>query len=234
MRTRISNSNLSIRKLIGMFMICSTMISACDDDEKKQDLPPIADIDGNEYEIVEIGSQIWMAENLMVTRYNDGTLLLYASPDDDLPGITDGAGTYYNNDETNRFTFGALYNWHAVGSGKLCPEGWHVPSDSEWNTLINFLGGEDVAGGKMKETGTSHWNAPNQDATNSSGFSAVPAGYLFDNGNYYSLGNVTHWWSSTESGTDEAFDRYVYFQDGKALKGTYSKQLFYSCRCVKD
>jgi len=221
--------------MIGVLMISAALVSACDDDENKQEQPPVTDIDGNEYKTVAIGSQIWMAENLKVVSFNDGSgTVKYVNSSDDLTAITTAAGTFYEDNGANGLTYGILYNWYAIASGKLCPTGWHVPNDSEWKTLIDFLGGEDVAGGKMKETGTTHWNAPNQDATNSSGFTARPAGYLFDNGNYNSLGNVTHWWTSTESGANEAFDRYVYFQNGKAVKGTYSKQVYYSCRCVKN
>jgi uncharacterized protein (TIGR02145 family) len=235
MRCQDANRNFPICKLIGVLMIFAAMVSACDDDNAQKVSPPVTDIDGNEYKTVAIGSQVWMAENLKVISYNDGTgTVMYANSEDDLTSIATPAGTFYENNGANGQTYGILYNWHAVASGKLCPTGWHVPTDSEWNTLIDFLGGEDVAGGKMKEAGTAHWNSPNLDATNSSGFTALPAGYLFDNGNYNSLGNVTHWWTSTQSDTDEAFDRYVYFQNGKAVKGTYSKQVFYSCRCIKD
>ena len=232
MRTLFSKPVLSTKKALAALTVLATIISGCGDDEPKP--PSLTDIDGNVYETVAIGNQVWMAENLQVAKYNDGSPIPYVTNDDDVSILTTGAYTWYDKNPANRFTYGALYNWHSVSSGNLCPIGWHVPSDAEWTTLINFLGGEDIAGGKLKDIGTSHWSAPNQDATNDSGFTALPAGYLFDNGNYNSLGNITHWWSSTESGGDSAWDRYVYFQNGNAIKGDYSKQVFFSCRCLKD
>ena len=224
----------TLKNILNVFVTLMMVATGCKDDDDQPQRYALEDIDGNVYDAISIGAQIWMTDNLRVTKFNDGTLLTYANPDDDLMNLTSGSMSYYDDNPANASTYGALYNWHAVGSGKLCPNGWHIPSDGEWNTLINFLGGEDVAGGHMKAIGTSHWNAPNQEATNNSGFTALPAGYLFDNGNYNSIGNITHWWTATENGAQEAFDRYVYFQNGKVVKGTYSKQVFYSCRCVKD
>lgn len=108
---------------------------------------------------------------------------------------------------------------------------WHMPSDAEGSTSIDLLGGEDVVGGPLKEITTAHWSAPG--ATNEAGFSAVPAGYLCDNSTYYSLGNVTHL-EFHRTDADSAWDRYVTYKDRKALKGEYSKQVFYSCRCIKN
>jgi uncharacterized protein (TIGR02145 family) len=109
-----------------------------------------------------------------------------------------------------------------------------VPSDAEWTTLTDFLGGDATAGGKLKEEGTSHWNNPNTGATNESGFTGLPGGYLFDNGTYYSLRNVGHWWSSTESDADHAWDRYTYFMYDSVSRENYSKKIFFSVRCLKD
>lgn len=225
---------ITTKTLTALIALAMLLFNCGSDDDNDVTLEHLTDIDGNVYVAVSIGTQVWMAENLKVTKYNDGTSIPYVTGLDDVSTLTTGAFTYFEDNPANGVTYGALYNWHAVSSGNLCPIGWHVPSDAEWTTLINFLGGESAAGGKLKELGTTHWNAPNTDATNDSGFTALPAGYLFDNGNYNSLGNVTHWWSSTQSDADSAWDRYVYFQNGSVTKGNYSKQVFYSCRCLKN
>ena len=215
-----------------LFLLVICILGCSDDDEPQTHA--VQDIDGNVYAAKAIGSQVWMIDNLRVTKLNDGTAIPYVTDDDDASILTTGAFTYYGDNPANQNVYGALYNWHAVNSGKLCPTGWHIPSDSEWTTLINSLGGEGVAGGDMKAIGTSHWSAPNTGATNNSGFTALPAGYLYDDSEYHSLGNVAHWWTSTQSDADAAFDRYVTFQSASATKGTYNKEVFYSCRCLKD
>ena len=227
----------STRQMLVGLLVCVALLSNCgsdDDDGTGLNLEHLTDVEGNVYVAVPIGSQVWMAENLNVTKYNDGTDIPYVTDEHNVGSLTTGAYSYYAKDPGNADLYGALYNWHAIGSGKLCPKGWHVPSDAEWSILINFLGGEDVAGGPLKEITTAHWSSPNAGATNDSGFSAVPAGYLYDNSTYHSVGNVTHWWTSTQKDANSAWDRYVTYKDAKALKGEYSKQVFYSCRCVKN
>lgn len=132
----------------------------------------IADADGNTYKIIKIGDQVWTAENLRTTRYNDGTEIPLVTDYTAWTNLTTPAYAWTNNDIGNKSVYGALYNWFAVKTCKLCPSGWHVPTDAEWTILENHLGGISVAGGKMKETGTEHWFAPNTDATNESGFTA--------------------------------------------------------------
>jgi len=194
MRNLFLKSVLSIRKTLAALIAFVVLLPGCGSDVDGPNLQHLTDIEGNVYVAVPIGSQVWMVDNLKVTKYKDGTPIPYVTNTDDLASLTTGAYTWFNNDEaTVKDTYGALYNWYSVSSGNLCPTGWHAPSDAEWATLINFLGGESVAGGKLKAIGTSHWNAPNTDASNDSGFTALPAGYLFDNGNYNSLGNITHW-----------------------------------------
>lgn len=194
----------------------------------------VIDIDGNIYNSVTIGTQVWMKENLKVTKYNDGT---------DIPLVTDNAVwsslatpgyCWYNNDiVTNKSIYGALYNWYAVNTGKLCPAGWHIPSATEWNTLITELGGESVAGGKLKETGTTHWNSPNNGATNEVGFMALPGGYRSNNGIPYDLGNYSTWWTSTEFNAKGASKTIINYLTS-VLSDSYDKRFGYSIRCVKD
>ncbi|MBN1199917.1 MAG: T9SS type A sorting domain-containing protein, partial [Bacteroidales bacterium] len=143
------------------------------------------DGDGNHYPTVTIGTQVWMASNLMTTRYTDGGLIEYPGTDNAAwQNNTTGAYAWYNNMITFKETYGALYNWYAVDTSILCPAGWHVPSDEEWTLLTDFLGNTDVAGGKMKETGLTHWTNPNLDATNESGFTGLPGGNRNGDGSY--------------------------------------------------
>ena len=141
----------------------------------------ITDVEGNSYKTVTIGTQTWMAENIKVSKYSDGTTIPNITDNTQWQNDTSGAWSYYNNDAANNTKYGKLYNWYAVsktsnGNKNVCPTGWHVPTDAEWTVLIDYLGGETVAGSKMKEVGTTSWNIPNTDATNTSLFSALPGG----------------------------------------------------------
>ena len=155
----------------------------------------VTDYDGNHYSSVLIGSQIWMAENLKTIKYNDGTAIPLVTDATEWSNLTTHGYCWYNNDEaTYGDTYGALYNWYTVETGNLCPTGWHVPTDAEWTELIDYLGGESVAGGKLKETGTTHWNSPNPGATNETGFTTLPGGYRADfNGSSGDIGNGGYW-----------------------------------------
>ncbi len=177
---------------------------------------------GVSYNTVQIGSQCWFKSNLNTTLYNDGTSI---------------SGNYwcYNNNQSNCNIYGALYNWYAVNTGKLCPSGWHVPSDAEWTTLVNYLGGEDVAGGKLKETGTTHWQSPNNGATNSSGFTALPGGYRrYPDGQFGLLGTDGRWWSSTQYDGSKAWYRYIYNNKTIVGKNYIDKGYGFSVRCLHD
>jgi uncharacterized protein (TIGR02145 family) len=189
----------------------------------------VTDTEGNIYNTVTIGTQTWMKENLKTTKYNDGTAI---------PLVTNGWGTYtpaycwYVNDAaTYKATYGALYNWYTVNTGKLCPDGWHVPSDAEWTTLINFLVGY---GGKLKETGTAHWLSPNTGATNETGFTALPGGYRYFNGSFSYVGSNGYWWSSTEEYQYYALYRYMSYNNDMVISSNYNKQSGFSVRCVRN
>lgn len=161
----------------------------------------MTDQEGNVYKTLKIGTQVWMAENLRTTKYNDGRAL---SEGTGAPiysigtfGTTyTGAYSSYNNNTSNDCAYGKLYNTYAL-TRSLCPPGWHVPTEAEWTTLITFLGGEAIAGGKMKSTGTQYWTSPNTDATNSCGFSALPGGEKQETGVYAMLGSKGNWWCGT-------------------------------------
>ena len=134
-------------------------------------------MDGNTYNTIMIGTQTWMKENLKTTTFNDGTSIPLETDATKWAALTSSGYCYYNNDEaTYKDTYGVLYNWYTVNTGKLCPSGWHIPIEADWTNLTTFLGGENGAGGKLKESGTSHWINPNSGATNETKFTALPGG----------------------------------------------------------
>jgi len=149
----------------------------------------MTDQDGNVYKTVTIGTQTWMAENLRTTKYNDGTIIPNVIDGEEWTIQTTGVYCTYNNtfNTDTIVAYGHLYNWYTVNTGLLAPEGWHVPTDAEWTTLTDYLGGEDIAGAKLKETGITHWNRPNElETTNETGFTALPGGYRnFIGGAFY-------------------------------------------------
>jgi uncharacterized protein (TIGR02145 family) len=197
----------------------------------------VTDIDGNIYKTVIIGTQVWMSENLKVTRYGDGTPIPNVSNADRWTELTTGAYCNFNNEISNADIYGCMYNFYSVAdSRKLCPTGWHVPTDSEWSVLETYLGNSGpTPGGSLKESGTSHWISPNAYADNSSGFSALPGGYRDNsNGRYYYLGIDGYWWTGSEYNTLSAFCRKLFYYDGAVYRTTYSKDDAFSVRCVKD
>jgi uncharacterized protein (TIGR02145 family) len=203
-------------------------------------LEGVKDIDNNRYEIVTIGTQTWMAENLKTTRYNDGTVIPLITDDTAWEtASTNGADAYcwYNNDVSNLITYGALYNWYAIdtlsnGDKNVCPVDWHVPTDGEWDVLRDFLdpssaGNNNTAGGKMKEAGLAHWDTPNESATNESGFAGLPGGYRFSDGTFNNIGYLGYWWSYTEVNTSDAWYRYLFrLNDNVLMNGSNKGGLF--------
>ena len=203
----------------------------------------VTDREGNIYKTITIGTQTWMAENLRTTIYRNGKSIPEVTDNATWITITEGAYCSYHNSRNadTILTFGRLYNWYAVSdSQNIAPEGWHVPSDEEWATLISFLGGDSNAGEKLKETGILHW-FQNPYSTNESGFTALPAGYRYvAAGEFVGLGLISFWWSSTEADTawyDNplwARYRYVGYLDPACGRGNWIKQLGFSVRCIKD
>jgi len=200
----------------------------------------VTDIDGNVYHAVTIGTQVWMVENLKTTHYQDGTAIPNVTEDSIWSYLTTGAYCDYDNKSSNSVIYGRDYNWYAVAnSHNICPKGWHVPSDAEWTTLTTYLGGETVAGGKLKETGTAHWVTPNTGATNQMGFSALPGGYRSGSDFYGQFVIVGYyggeWWSSTESSASSAWYRGMYFRRSDVKRDNdYNKTVGLSVRCLKD
>jgi uncharacterized protein (TIGR02145 family) len=197
----------------------------------------VTDIDGNVYNTVTIGTQVWMAENLKTTKYRNGDPIPNVTAATSWITLKTGAYCWYNNDAAKKATFGALYNWYAVADSRnIAPLGWHVPSDAEWTVLTNFLGGETVAGGKLKAVDPTQWMSPNIGATNSSGFTAIPSGYRdFHGGNFYSEWSVSYFWTRTEYPTAYAWARELFDNSAEISRGPYTeKECGVSVRCVKD
>jgi len=226
-----------------LWVVFSTSGCKKNNDDTSPESDTVTDIEGNVYKTVKIGSQWWMAENLKTTKYNDGTDIPQVKEYESWRYLASPGFCWFENDpDTYKNKYGALYNWYAVNTGKLAPKGWHVPTDTEWNTLINYLGGWQVAGGKMKSTGTIEagtgvWYAPNAGATNESGFSAVPTGGREEGGGFIQqLPYEADWWSSTEADINNALDcliRYDHTTAGCEPDGL-DKSCGLSIRCVKD
>ena len=225
----------------------------------------VTDIDGNVYETVLIGEQLWMAENLKVTHYNDGSEIPTGYSGSEWAQLETGAYAIYptysidDASDTSETTceddcadvYGNLYNWYAVDDDRgVCPDGWHVPSDDEWTILTDFIApaGIDsiiwehsIAGGKMKEAGLDHWNYSSneiaEEATNESGFTALPGGYRYHDGIYYYMSYVGYFWSSSEyygSNSYNAWGRILSYDNSNVSRVAIDKQGGFSIRCLKD
>jgi len=189
----------------------------------------VTDVDGNTYAWIGIGKQAWMIQNLEVTHYNNGEEIPEVTGYE-MIGLATGAYCHYSNDSSIAATYGKIYNYYSLtDSRKLCPDGWHIPDNTEWDELIDHLGGINTAGGKLKETGTGHWNVPNTGATNESGFTALPGGIMDLTGDFFELGNQGAWWSYDKIG-------YVLYYE-KAATGEIKDQsgnYGYYVRCIRD
>jgi uncharacterized protein (TIGR02145 family) len=158
----------------------------------------VTDVEGNVYPTIVIGKMEWMVENLKTATYNDGTSIPNVTDGNSWANLTSDAYAWYDNDVANKDLYGALYNWYAVDKKKLCPAGWVTPTQDAWGALADSIGGTLVAGGKMKEPGTDHWQTPNTGATNESGFTALPAGERDLTGAFVEQGQIAFWWCSDE------------------------------------
>jgi uncharacterized protein (TIGR02145 family) len=219
--------------IVVLFIVCSCSTSADDNGNSNVSLPNVT-----------IGTQIWQITNLDVTTYRDGTPIPQVTDPTAWANLTTGAWCYYNNDPANNATYGKLYNWYAVAgiydtdpstpNKILAPQGWHVPSDAEWTTLTTFLGGESVAGGKMKSTGTSLWQSPNTSATNESGFTGLPSGGRGNSSSFDTFGVNGFWWSLSEYDSTNAWSHFLRYDGGNALRGYANKNYGLSVRCLRD
>ncbi len=192
---------------------------------------------GYTYPSVVLGNgQEWMAENLRTTKYRNGDPIPNVTGNHAWQQLTTGAWAHYENNASYENPYGKLYNWYAAADPRnVCPTGWHVPTDAEWTVLTDYLGGESVAGGKMKSTGTQYWNAPNEGATNASGFSGLPGGYRNDlYGGFDNLGSSGLWWSASESDAEDAWYRDLTNDDADIYRYVSTKRLGFSVRCLRD
>lgn len=192
------------------------------------------DSNGKNYPIVKIGNQIWMAENLKTRNYQNGDPINCSKDDTVWSSLSSGAYCFYKNDKNKSDIYGQLYNWYAINDlRKISPIGWHVPDDVEWKTLTNYLSGSNSAGSKLKETGLYHWNKPNMDATNESGFSAFGGGLREENGSFDKIGLNGYWWSST-SNSDSIYGNHYYVsnESGILSNSFYNKKIGISVRCI--
>lgn len=215
-------------KFLILSIIVSSILISCSKDNSTNNI-------NNNFDTVKICNQVWMKKNLDVDHYRNGDSIPEVRDSTQWRNLKTGAWCYYNNDSAIGAIYGKLYNWYAVNDPRgLAPTGWHIPSDSEWTILIDCLGGEKVAGGKMKYTGTIHWEKPNIGATNESGFSALPGGYRDYFGPYANLGLYSAWWSSTMGYVSFVWNRFLTSYSTNIGRDNSEKGVGFSVRCVKD
>lgn len=239
------------RSLFPMFLIFFVIAaSGCSKEQAvmQKAAQPVTDIDGKTYKTVQIGDQIWMAENLAVTRYRNG---------DPVPGVAEegkwvvletGAWSEYDNDAEKGKVYGKLYNWYAVADPRgLAPEGWRIPTEEDWRELeahlgmkpedvgeIEFRGNEQNVGSKLKETGTEHWKAPNTGSTNETGFTALAGGYRDNDGPFNFFGRYGAFWTATEAENGRVWFRGMTTTEKGVYRFSFNKKCGFSVRCVKD
>lgn len=200
------------------------------------DLTTVTDIDGNVYSVVTIGTQCWMGENLKTAHYRDGSSIDQVTDDNTWKYSQSGAYCFYNNDNAYEAAYGKLYNWYAIDDARgICPDGWHVPQDSEFKTLVDYLGAaDDVAGGRLKEDGTTHWDDPNTGGSNTSGWTGLPGGMRYREGQFDQEGKNGLFWSARRESESLAYFLTLTYNSEDALRTYIYKQSGFSCRCVKD
>ena len=218
----------------GLLLIFNNSCKKANDSPvEKLSADKVIDKDGNIYKTVTIGTQTWITEDLRTTKYSNGD----AVPTTILDISGESAPKYqwaYGDDTANVATYGRLYTWYAVtDSRNVCPTGWHVPSDAEWETLKAYLGGESASGVKLKEAGTTHWQAPNTGATNATGFTSLPGGYRTLNGAYASIHLSGYQWSSSDD-APLGWGQLMRYNDSLLVRGGYYKPAGVSVRCIKN
>lgn len=234
------------KKILQLFLVISLFLSACSSNENSSQnstRPSVQPL----IQSIQIGTQRWTATNYSHSQYRDGTVIPQVTDLSQWGNLTSGAWCYYANSTANGMIYGKLYNWYALAGiydvaslndptlrKQFTPSGWHVPSDAEWDTLVSYLGGTSVAGGKMKVTGTSYWNSPNTGANNSSGFAGLGGGFRTGVGSFASLGYGCDWWSSTESDEYSAWSRYLLYNFNQANRSANDKASGFYVRLIKD
>jgi uncharacterized protein (TIGR02145 family) len=219
--------------LFGISVFFLLLVISC---KKENDDTTVTDIDGNVYNTITIGSQVWLKENLKTTKYNDGAEIPNVIDNTEWGNLTSGAYCWYDNNEaTYKNSYGALYNWFAANTNKICPIGYHIPSDAEWTELSEYLGGSGIAGGKLKEIGTTHWMTPNTGATNESNFTALPGGWRSYNGTFNLIREIGYWWSSTQyTSSESAYSSSLGYDSDDFFRHGSNKKNGHFIRCLKN
>ena len=214
-----------MKYILSTFLVI-ILLSGCSDNSTNSD---------DNLMTVKIGTYQWAKTNLDVDHYRNGDIIPQVTDTTVWKNLTSGAWCYYNNDPEMGKLYGKMYNWYAVNDPRgLAPKGFHVATNDEWDDLVTSLGGEDVAGGKLKDDGTDFWSAPNKDATNSSGFKALPGGGRDTNGAFMTNKYYGGWWTSTSTGSLTAWYRSMSHITGMVYKVNYKIRSGFSVRCVKD
>ncbi|EMY3552652.1 fibrobacter succinogenes major paralogous domain-containing protein [Flavobacterium psychrophilum] len=226
---------------IAIIAMLATSCSKSDDNSNQIQPSPItttiSDVDGNTYNTITIGNQVWMKENLNVSKYRNGDIIPQVQDPNQWSNLTTGAWCYYTNQSSYGLVYGKLYNWYAVNDSRgLAPQGWHIPNNDEWNLLNAFLETTSLSGGKLKESGTAHWLSPNAGATNESNFTGLPSGYRVNVGGFENIGKECYWWSSKQPATytSEASNYQLTYNYAYFLNRYYYKEYGFSVRCIKD
>ncbi len=224
--------------LLSMFLLCSILAFSQELEEVETAAiqNSVTDVDGNTYKTVRIGDQEWMAENLRVTKFRNNAAIAHIDDAFDWSRLATPAWRWYQDDaEQYEADYGKMYNWFTViDTQGLCPTGWRVPTDNDWITLMDFLGGIKLAGALLKEAGNDHWASHNSGATNESGFTGLPGGYCSSSGSFGEIGNNGFWWSSTEVNDKVASITILNYLDDKASIDTVTKRFGLSVRCVRE
>jgi len=238
-------SSILICSFLMMGVLVMLATSCKKDDNNNTPDNTVKDIDGNVYQTVTIGTQVWMVENLKTTKYRNGDPIPNVTDDTEWSNLTTGAQCNYNNDAAFGNKYGKLYNWYAVSDGRnIAPTGWHVPSDAEWTTLENYVAANLGTSGSVAKALASKTDWPSStDAgavgndlskNNTSGFSALPGGYRSMVGSFNVIGYYGSWWTSTEDNASSAWDRYLNYYFPGVYRSSYSKGSGFSVRCVRD
>jgi uncharacterized protein (TIGR02145 family) len=223
---------VAVLTVIGVVLVIHSSCKKADDNTSNN----VSDKDGNVYKTVTIGNQVWLAENLKTTKYQNGDLIgTTTTSTSDISGENTPKYQWPSGgNESSVGIYGRLYTWYAVADSRnICPTGWHVPNNIEFSTLMSNLGGDDIAGGKLKETGTTHWASPNTEATNESGFTALPGGYRGYEGSYYFVGYTGYWWTATEADANNAWYRGLYYNGIYDHNLSNAKKAGFAVRCLQ-
>ena len=240
---RLIRNWISRSATIGVLLLLLISCKKDDDNSANKDVvifnpnltyDTVSDIDGNIYKTIKIGTQTWMAENLKTTRYNDGTEIPLLTNSSEWSKNASGYCWYENNSAKYKNTYGALYKWNTINTGHLCPIGWHIPSDTEWLTLINYAGSEMVSGRSLKEANSVHWLCPEYGGDNLYGFTALPGGWREPEGSFRLIGIDGIFWTSSEKDVNDAYDRVIYSCYEDIPQDWAPKNYGFSVRCVKD